>query len=92
MIVTRTNIAIAAIFISAVAASAQLKKPTAFSELAAYSGADREQLLLAGARSEGKVVWYTSLGGGSYKAMIQAFESKIQELRSRFIAPADRSW
>lgn len=57
-------------------AAAQTKKPASFAEMAAYSGADREQLLLAGAKSEGKVVWYTSLGGGSYKAMIQAFEAK----------------
>ena len=81
VIVTRINIALAAIFISAVAALAQTKKPMALPELAAYTGADREQLLLAGARSEGKVVWYTSLGGGSYKAMIQAFESKYPAVK-----------
>jgi iron(III) transport system substrate-binding protein len=54
----------------------QNKKPTAFAELTAYLGPDREQILLAGAKSEGKVVWYTSLGGGSYKAIIDAFEAK----------------
>ncbi len=35
-------------------AVSQTKKPTTLAELAAYTGADREQLLLAGARSEGK--------------------------------------
>ena len=54
----------------------QSKKPAAFAELAAYLGPDREQILLAGAKSEGKVVWYTSLAGGSYKAIIDAFEAK----------------
>ena len=54
----------------------QSKKPAAFAELAAYLGPDREQILLAGAKSEGKVVWYTSLAGGSYKALIDAFEAK----------------
>ncbi len=54
----------------------QNKKPTTFAELTRYLGPDREEILLAGAKSEGKVVWYTSLGGGSYKAIIDAFEAK----------------
>jgi len=45
-------------------------------EVAAYAGADREQRLLAGAKSEGKVVWYTSLAGSSYKELAKGFESK----------------
>jgi iron(III) transport system substrate-binding protein len=76
VIVTRISIAIAAIIIVPFAVSAQTKKPASFAEMAASTGSDRDQLLLSGAKSEGKVVWYTSLGGGSYKAMIQAFESK----------------
>jgi iron(III) transport system substrate-binding protein len=55
---------------------AQSKKPASLAELAAYVGADREQILLAGAKIEGKVVWYTSLAGGSYKALVEAFEAK----------------
>ena len=35
-------------------AGSQTKKPATLAELAAYMGADREQLLLAGARVEGK--------------------------------------
>ena len=54
----------------------QTRKPSSITELAAYMGADREQLLYAGAKSEGKVVWYTSLAGGSYKAIATAFEAK----------------
>jgi iron(III) transport system substrate-binding protein len=54
----------------------QAKKPTSVAELAAYTGRDREQILLNGAKSEGKVVWYTSLAGGSYKAIVEAFEAK----------------
>jgi iron(III) transport system substrate-binding protein len=57
-------------------AQAQGKKPASLAELAAYLGPDREQILLAGAKSEGKVVWYTSLSGGSYKALAEAFEAK----------------
>jgi ABC-type glycerol-3-phosphate transport system substrate-binding protein len=33
-------------------------------------------VLYAGAKSEGKVTWYTSLAGDSYKAMVKAFEGK----------------
>jgi len=60
---------------------AQSPKPASITELAVYSGSDREQLLSAGARSEGKVVWYTSLAGDSYKAMARAFETKYPGLR-----------
>lgn len=54
----------------------QSAKPATLAELAVYSGADREQLLLAGAKKEGKVVWYTALAGGSYKDLARAFEAK----------------
>lgn len=40
----------------------QSGKPASLAELAAYTGADREQILLAGAKAEGKAVWYTSFG------------------------------
>jgi hypothetical protein len=48
---------------------AQAKKPKTLSELAAYTGADREQLLVAGAKAEGKVFWYTSLAGSSQRIL-----------------------
>ncbi|HEY7716164.1 MAG TPA: extracellular solute-binding protein [Candidatus Binatia bacterium] len=54
----------------------QTKKPTALTELVKYMGADREQMLYAGAKAEGKLMWYTSLAGGSYKALLAAFEAK----------------
>lgn len=57
-------------------ASGQAKKPATIAELAVYRGADREQLLYAGAKSEGKIIWYTSLAGDSYKEMVKAFETK----------------
>src|ERR1043166_7909528 len=57
-------------------AGAQAKKPASVAELAANTGADREQRLLAGAKAEGKVVWYTSLAGTSYKELARAFEAK----------------
>jgi hypothetical protein len=54
---------------------AQARKPATISELVTYNGADREQVLYAGAKNEGKLTWYTSLAGDSYKAMVKAFES-----------------
>ena len=58
------------------AAGAQTAKPMPFAQLAAYNKPDREQLLYAGAKTEGKVTWYTSLAGGSYKELAAAFEAK----------------
>src|SRR5215208_7499732 len=55
---------------------AQAKKPISLAELGAYTGADREQRLIAGAKPEGKVVWYTSLAGSSYKDLAKGFETK----------------
>jgi len=57
---------------------AQGKKPSTLAELVAYTGADREQILIAGARAEGKVSWYTSLAGSSYKELAQGFEKKYR--------------
>lgn len=55
---------------------AQVAKPATLAELAVYTGPDREQLLVAGAKKEGKVVWYTALAGGSYKDLARGFEAK----------------
>jgi iron(III) transport system substrate-binding protein len=57
-------------------ADAQGSKPSSLAQLAVYTGADREQILAAGAKKEGKVVWYTSLAGDSYKELARGFESK----------------
>ena len=54
----------------------QSRKPMTIAELVTYNGKDREQVLYAGAKAEGKVTWYTSLAGDSYKAMVKAFEGK----------------
>ena len=69
---------------------AQAKKPTTLRELAAYSGADREQVLLAGAKTEGKVVWYTSFTGNSYKQLARAFEAQYPELKIEVFRAANK--
>ncbi len=64
------------ISLSPVGLWAQPAKPATLAELAVYNGPDREQLLAAGAKKEGKIVWYTALAGGSYKDLARAFEAK----------------
>jgi iron(III) transport system substrate-binding protein len=74
------NLTLAIIFLLSFLTSdqcfAQAPKQMTISELATYTGKDREQVLYAGAKSEGKVTWYTSLAGESYKGMVKAFEGK----------------
>lgn len=60
---------------------AQARKPMTISELVTYNGKDREQVLYTGAKTEGKVTWYTSLAGESYKAMVKAFENKYSGVK-----------
>jgi iron(III) transport system substrate-binding protein len=69
-------------------------------QLAAYSKPDREKILYAGAKTEGKITWYTSLAGESYKQLAAAFEARYpgvkvesyratrQEMGSRIMAEA----
>jgi iron(III) transport system substrate-binding protein len=77
---------------------AQTAKSMPFGQLAAYNKPDREKVLYEGAKTEGKITWYTSLAGGSYKDLAAAFEAKYpgvkvesyrgtrQELGSRILA------
>lgn len=69
------------LFITLTIASAwaQGKKPRTLDELAAYTGADRHQILLDGAKAEGKIVWYTSLSG-VYRELVNAFKKKYPEI------------
>ncbi len=54
---------------------AQARKPRTLDELATYTGPDRQQILLEGAKAEGKIVWYTSLSG-VYRELVEAFKRK----------------
>lgn len=57
----------------------QGKRPRTLDELASYTGADRQQILLEGAKAEGKLVWYTSLSG-NYKEIVEAFKKRYPEV------------
>jgi iron(III) transport system substrate-binding protein len=79
---------------------AQNAKSMSMEQLAAYNKPDREKILYAGAKTEGKITWYTSLAGNSYKDLAAAFETKYpgvkvesyratrQEMSARIIAEA----
>jgi iron(III) transport system substrate-binding protein len=58
----------------------QSGKPKTIEQLASYTGPDREQILLEGAKAEAKVVWYTSLSGGSYEAIVDSFRKKYPDI------------
>jgi iron(III) transport system substrate-binding protein len=62
---------ISLIILVASLASAQTKS---LGELANYRGADREEVLKAGAKKEGKLVWYTSLT--AHRDIANVFEAK----------------
>ena len=47
---------------------AQSGKPMPLAQLAAYNRPDREKILSAGAKPEGKITWYTSLASERCKA------------------------
>ena len=74
-------IALSLLSLATSAAWSQNHKPMTVAEIVTYNGADREQVLYVGAKLEGKVTWYTSLAGDSYKAMIKAFETKYPGVR-----------
>jgi iron(III) transport system substrate-binding protein len=64
------------VFLITLSAWGQTGKPSSLADLASYTGADRERLLLDGAKREGKVVWYTTLAADQNKQLANAFEKK----------------
>jgi len=60
-------------------ASGQARKPRTLDELLSYNGPDRHQILLEGAKAEGKIVWYTSLAG-VYRELVDSFKRKYPEV------------
>ena len=75
------NFILLALLLLPAVAWGQARKPATIADLVTYRGADREQLLYAGAKSEGRLVWYTSLAGDSYKEIVKAFESKYSGVK-----------
>jgi len=55
--------------------------PTTPPEIARYQGADRQEVLEAGARKEGTVTWYTSMAGDALDAVSNGFKQKYPYLQ-----------
>lgn len=64
-----------------VALSVSVSLGKTIQELAMYKGPDYEQMLLEGAKKEGKVVWYTTLAGKSYKTIEAEFAEKYPDVK-----------
>ena len=71
----------------------QAKRPRTLDELVSYTGADRQQVILDGAKAEGKLIWYTSLSG-NYKEIVEAFKKKYPQVeqldaRGKLVMPGN---
>jgi iron(III) transport system substrate-binding protein len=75
------SVTILFLFLASAPALSQTSKPSAAADLAAYTGSDRERLLLDGAKREGKVVWYTTLAAEQNKQIAGAFEAKYPGIK-----------
>src|SRR5215813_6617177 len=65
------------LFLCVVASAAA--QPRSVADLANYRGADREEILKAGAKKEGKLVWYTSLT--AHREIANIFEAKYPGIK-----------
>ena len=70
------SIVVILFFILSSAGAAWSQQKMSTEQLAAYNKPDREKMLYAGAKAEGKVTWYTSLAGESYKKLAAAYEAR----------------
>src|SRR6266700_7617638 len=61
-------------------------QPSGAAALAAYQGADRERLLMAGAKREGELTLYSSMQVDSIIPLQKAFEAKYG-LKIRILSP-----
>ena len=85
-LLTRTLLVLAVALSCVGPASAQQRADV---PLAMYDGPDREQRLLAGARKEGSVMFYTSLNEQNMTYIVSAFEKKygikVRTWRSMYV-------
>src|SRR5678815_5850840 len=65
---------LAALIIVCSVASTSIAQTKSTVDLANYRGADREEMLKAGAKKEGKLTWYTSLT--AHRDIANVFEAK----------------
>ena len=56
-----------------------LAQTRSVADLANYRGADREEMLKAGAKKEGKLIWYTSLT--AHREIANVFEARYPGIK-----------
>jgi iron(III) transport system substrate-binding protein len=66
---------------------AATKTPTTLAELALYQGPDRQQLLVAGAKAEGQLVYYTS--NSTQQAIANEFMKKYPDIKVQVLNAQD---
>jgi iron(III) transport system substrate-binding protein len=54
-------------------------------EVALYRGADRQAKLEQGAKSEGEVVWYTSMSAGDSTRVVDLFEKRYPAIKPKLV-------
>jgi ABC-type glycerol-3-phosphate transport system substrate-binding protein len=92
MRVHRSLISFLCLLATVLAACAPSSKPAAQSSgpnswpstpqaIAAYQGADRQQMLEAGAKEEATITWYTVLAGDIVDALAQGFQQKYPYIK-----------
>ena len=69
------------VLLVAAPALSQTSQPLPLDQLASYRGADRERILVEGAKREGKVSWYTTLAANQNKQIANAFQAKYPGVR-----------
>ena len=75
---TNVQITVLAIILSAFVSAATAQNKSV-ADLANYRGADREEMLKAGARKEGKLVWYTTLT--AHRDIANVFEARYPGIK-----------
>ncbi|MFC1817276.1 ABC transporter substrate-binding protein [Thermodesulfobacteriota bacterium] len=73
---------VAWVFVFSAAVGSAAGKPTTVAELAMYKGTDRQQILEAGAKKEGKLIFYTTgILKQSVRPIVNAFQKKYPYIK-----------
>lgn len=65
-----------ALAVAAISRASAQSRSASFAELAMYKGGDRDQILLEGARREGRVMWYSSYVLELVQPLVAAFKAR----------------
>ena len=75
-----------------IAGSAQVKPGATAADVALYTGADRLQKLVEGAKKEGTVSIYTSAQTTDFNLLSAAYASSMRDVRPRLASASVNHW